>query len=450
MDGMPIQYLNGVDDELLGSTILDIMTGKDLLQGLGSTNPADADKGMYDYLVKTRNVIAARPDMVTNQNPADALRMYDYAIKYWNTPNRDKALEVLEREESKLMGLGAIVYPEGVDGLGGFWSSVKNVVKKTGQAVAKGAKFVANTVLRFNPISIAARTGVQLALRLNFNKISEKLYPGYLTPAQAQAQGISPEQHQKAIDALNNVKKLYNTVLKGKPDKLQKAIEYGSRKKWTKPIIEDEKSIINEVEANKNAKVDMEEDDGVDGLGEPVTATASAAAAAPFLVKIWNWTKGLVSKSEGNVNVIKDIANEVQEGKDNVNEVVKTVKDATGKSQPQTPQQPKAATPTEKTDNNSQTNNTMAENPNPSLMDKLKQPKTLLLIGSVALLAGGIYYMATRKPAPKTVSSGSQPAALSGIKSKKRRPARAKRKTSAKPKTAPRRRNSSVKSLKLK
>lgn len=457
---MPIQFLNGTEEALLGSTILDLMTGKDLLNGLGSPE-SDVDKGMYDYLVKTRNVIATRPDLVSNQNPQDAIKMYDYAIKHWNTPNRDKALDVLEREEMKMVGIGAIVYSEQIEGLYGFWGSVKNAVKKTGKAVGKGAKAAVNAVLRFNPISITARAGFQLALRMNFNKMSEKLFVGYLTPQQAQTNGITPAQHQKTIEALNNVKKLYVNVLKGKESKLKKAIEIGSKKKWNRPFIEDDKGANAIIEENKAEAVDME---ALSGLGEAITTAATATAAAPFVIKAWSYVKGLFTNEERAQHIKEAIATGMtkKEAKASYRAVKKAEDDLKKKEEAK-------ANARVKTQTNSNTassqessaiepekqitplkNSEKMNNPNPSVMDNIFKPKNLLIAGGV-LAAGFLLYKYVISPKPKVSASNVQSSgnALNGVRRKKRVKALPK-KTSAKRSTAPRRRKSSVKSLKLK
>lgn len=461
MDGMPIQFLNGTEEALLGSTILDLMTGKDLLNGLGNPE-SDVDKGMYDYLVKTRNVIAARPDLVSNQKHEDALKMYDYAIKYWNTPNRDKALDVLEREEKKMVGMGSIVYSEQIEGLSGFWGGVKNAVKKTGKAISKGAKAAVNAVLRFNPITITARAGFQLALRMNFNKMSEKLFVGYMTPQQAQANGITPAQHQKTIDALNNVKKLYVNVLKGKELKLKKAIEVGSKKKWSKAFIEDDKGANAIIEENKAEAVDME--DAVSGLGEPITAAATATAAAPFVIKAWNYVKGLFTNEEREQHIKDAMATGMtkKEAKASYRAVKKAEDDLKKKEEAEARARVKTQTnsnvPTEQgssviepeNQNISQQKTEEMNNPNPSVMDKILKPKNLLIAGGV-LVAGILMYKYVISPKPKASASSVQSSgsALNGVRRKKRAKALPK-KPSAKRSTALRRRKSSVKSLKLK
>jgi len=461
---MPIQFLNGTEEALLGSTILDLMTGKDLLNGLGSPE-SDIDKGMYDYLVKTRNVIAVRPDLVSNQKHQDALKMYDYAIKYWNTHQRDKALDVLELEENKMVGMGAIVYSEQIEGLSGFWGSVKKAVKKTGKAVAKGAKAAVNAVLRFNPISITARAGFQLALRMNFNKMSEKLIVGYMTPQQAQANSIAPAQHQKTIDALNNVKKLYVNVLKGKESKLKKAIEIGSKKKWSKAFIEDEKGANAIIEENKAQAVDME--DAVNGLGEAIMATATAAAA-PFVIKAWSYVKGLFTNEERQQHIKDAMATGMtkKEAKESYRAVKKAEDDLKKKEEAETKAKANAKDKTQ-TSSNAQSDQGKSvielenqnispqktekmNNPNPSVMDNLLKPKNLLIAGGV-FTAGFLLYKYVISPKQKSSSSNVQSSgsALNGVRRKKRAKALPK-KSSAKRSTAPRRRKSSVKSLKLK
>lgn len=126
LKGINIAVLDGASNE--EDHIKDIIEGK--FDGLGKLQNDDAT---YSYLVKTRNHIAANPLSVASvEDPVSFLQMLDYAIKYWNTPQREKALEVLIQNEDSLNikngfnpdEISGIDDPEYEDGLENDWSSI--------------------------------------------------------------------------------------------------------------------------------------------------------------------------------------------------------------------------------------------------------------------------------------------------------------------------------------
>lgn len=126
LKGINIAVLDGASNE--EDHIKDIIEGK--FDGLGKLKN---DEATYNYLVKTRNNIAANPLSVASvEDPVSFLQMLDYAIKYWNTPQREKALEVLIQNEDSLNikngfnpdEISGIDDPEYEDGLENDWSSI--------------------------------------------------------------------------------------------------------------------------------------------------------------------------------------------------------------------------------------------------------------------------------------------------------------------------------------
>jgi len=113
LDGLPVQMLNGTSFvsgvELAGGLyglygdIMAVTMGTDLF-GYGLGSDEDDEMAMYNYLVRTRDVIMRAPGMFkVMKNPVEVARMLDYAIRYWNTPMRDSALGHLEKEEQRLL-----------------------------------------------------------------------------------------------------------------------------------------------------------------------------------------------------------------------------------------------------------------------------------------------------------------------------------------------------------
>lgn len=304
LSGIPIQFLSGDTANSSAVDLVDVIIGNDLkgiADGLGT--PSEQDDQVFKYLVKTRNLIEQNPSMIEKvQNPKQALEMYDYAIKYWNTDKRVEALDKLAKIEEELIAKGNILLGVDLDndwqhdeqysgvesedpdysynyiqisGLGAKREKKETkpggFFKKVATGVKKGLKTAVTSVVKYNPLSIAARNGLLLALKINMFQMAEKLKFGYLTQEQAQAKGLDIAEWNKVKDALSKVENLFVKTLKGKPENIKEAIMSGKRK-------------------------------GFAGIGEPVSATAGTAAASGFIAKITSWLKninfkGMLAKS---------------------------------------------------------------------------------------------------------------------------------------------------------
>ncbi len=106
--GIPIEILagNGVDNDLLK-----IAFGEDLqgvIEGLGSAE--DDEAAMLRHLKRLRNTYVKHPDYIADfQDPVQAVKMLDYAIKYWDTPKRQEAIDILAKQEDNLIANGEII-----------------------------------------------------------------------------------------------------------------------------------------------------------------------------------------------------------------------------------------------------------------------------------------------------------------------------------------------------
>jgi hypothetical protein len=168
----------------------------------------------------------------------------------------------------------------------GFFKGISNAVKQVG----KGLKNVGKAIVRFNPVSIAARGGFLVAMKINLGKMAAKLKWGYATKEQAAAKGVNEAQWNKSKDALAKVERLFADKLQGKRDALRNAILKG-----------------------KAGNLDGIVEEEFQGLGEPVTA-ATLAAATPIIVAAIKILKdsGLLGKNE-NVDadaLAKEMAND--------------------------------------------------------------------------------------------------------------------------------------------
>ncbi|MCF8284651.1 MAG: hypothetical protein K9I48_06710 [Sphingobacteriales bacterium] len=242
------------------------------LSGLGSNTNSELDN-LYQHLITTRNAIAQNPNIIsTVDDPKAFLKMLDYAIQYWYTDKRDEALAVLSKNEEALNlrnGYSINAFDEDeLEGLGelgslkSFFSKVKKTVQKVGDKIGQGAKAVVKGVIRFNPVSIAARNGFLLALKLDVQKMASKLKWGYATKEQAAKKGISEAQWNKSKDALAKVERLFADKLQGKREALKNAMLKGRA-------------------GNLNGVV---EEMDFAGLGEPVSMAAAIASATPIIV----------------------------------------------------------------------------------------------------------------------------------------------------------------------
>ena len=244
--------------------------------GLGATtNQSDLDK-LYQNLVATRNAVAQNPGLVsTVDDPQALIKMLDYAIQYWYTDKRNEALEVLAKNEAQLNMRNGISTMNGLDfdndelalsgvNVKGFFTNVKNTVKTVGQKVGQAAKVAVKAVVKYNPLSIAARGGFLLAMKLNLGKMASKLKWAYGSQQQAAAKGVNAATWQKSKNALSKVESLFADKLQGSKSALQKAILKGKA-------------------GNLSGIV---EDQMLGQLGDPASATVIAAAAPVIIATI--------------------------------------------------------------------------------------------------------------------------------------------------------------------
>jgi len=334
LNGIPIAVLNGFNDSYdytrKQMSLLD-ENGLQLISGLGSSSgQMDA---IYSYLVQTRDFIRENPASVLTAGGAPAnLQALDYAIKNWNTPNREKSLELLAREEERWNELSGLNCPDDsqIGSLGKtkekkqFWSKVKDAAGKVKDAAGKvldkakdALKNVGQAIIKYNPVTVAMRGGFLLALKLDMFQMASELAPAiapaafpipvsgnYSTMAGAAggagtgkdpggagsgkggpptkprgktgAEGPPPSWVVSAEFHLNNakrryaaIKKLFVDTLQGKVENLDKAILEGAKRG-----------------AERAKRKSLKGLGSIGSLGEAVTATA-LVTAAPVLLKAY-------------------------------------------------------------------------------------------------------------------------------------------------------------------
>ncbi|MCT4643619.1 MAG: hypothetical protein N4A74_01435 [Carboxylicivirga sp.] len=343
--GLPISVLSGID--LAGGhqaqadheELIAIVSGVDFddaINGLG-----DADDATYRYLVRTRNFLLKNKEnkdkMAHIQNPDQFISMLDQAIKFWNTPQRDKVLAKLESIEARLAQKGLIKYDidaveglselddidEAIDGLngdrglGGFFKSLKRIgrkigkgIKKAAKKVGKVAKKVAKAIVRFNPLSIAIRGGLLAALRLNMFGIARKLQYAYLPDQLAPKYNIDAKKLKDLKKRHRRVRKLFKG-LQGKEKNLRKAILKGAKQKSRDFSLKGVDGLL----------ADLQGLEAIGELGElgqmgAVATAASVGAATGVLAKIKSWlkpVKNLFTKIKSKFSKAKKIKNTVSQ-----------------------------------------------------------------------------------------------------------------------------------------
>ena len=375
LNGINVAVLSGLNSDLDTVVMGSGLSGSDL----GATSAKQDLDSIYRHLVATRKSIAENPKMVSSiDDPQALIKMLDYAIQYFYTDKREEALAVLEKNEEQLnfrngfSGLGDDVFDHdeyALNGPGkkGFFKGIKNAVQKVG----KGLKEVGKAVVRFNPVSIAARGGFLVAMKTNLGKMAAKLKWGYATKEQAAAKGINEAQWNKSKDALAKVERLFADKLQGKRDALRNAILKG-----------------------KAGNLDGIIEADFQGLGEPVTA-ATLAAATPIIVAAIKILKdsGLLNKNE-NIDP-NDLAKEMANDPGAAEALQKAGSESGTESGGDASAQKSASTGTD---------DAAATGSGGGVMEFIKKNPVPAVIGG-GLLAFGIYKMVS-KPKKSTSLSG--------------------------------------------
>nr|WP_321409089.1 hypothetical protein [uncultured Carboxylicivirga sp.] len=449
--GLPIYALSGLD--LAGGTaahkddieLMAIVSGvdfEDAVNGLGN-----AEDATYRYLVRTRDFLlknkANKNKMAHIQNPDQFISMIDQAIKFWNTPKRDKVLEKLADIEDKLTANGLIKldtdaieglseqddYDSEIDGLqgqrglGGFFKSLKRIGKKIGKGIKKGVKVaakvtkkVAKAIVRFNPLSIAIRNGLLAALRLNMFGIAKKLQYAYLPDELASKYSIDAKKLKDLKKRHNKVRKLFKG-LQGKEKNLRKAILKGAKQKSKDFSLKGIDGLLSDLQGLESIGELAE----LGQLGVAATA-ASVGAATGVLAKIKSWLKpvaNIFNKIRGKA-AVKKVAKLTSQGK----EVSKALQHRASQYEQQvTPQQetyvqPESILPQTtsyqpvilKSGNNvaQTTSSSVPQNISPTKKGMSKGAKVGIGFGVAALIGTGAYFMFRKKDDKPKVKNTSQ------------------------------------------
>ena len=111
-----------------------------------------------------------------------------------------------------------------------FIDKIKNVVKQVGKGIKKGIKTIAKGLVRFNPLTIAARNGVLLAMKVNFRNLARKVSLGYETVEGAGRRGYDTPDLEKARQLVKKFEGIFEKI-GGKAENLKTQVLKGKDKK---------------------------------------------------------------------------------------------------------------------------------------------------------------------------------------------------------------------------
>lgn len=350
--GIPVAILSGINDaeELQGIT-----SGTDFeMSGFGGTSDPEAELGaLRNHLIRTRNFIQKNPESVLVQGGArNNLTMLNHAIKHWDTPNRMAALTEIaqaEHDSNVEMGLASPSDFNPHDDFSGYDDDVMNgldemdgtddladqingigktkggkkffqkVRKAAGNATARAkagvkkagafAKKSLKAVVRYNPLTLAARGGFLLVMNKGLFDLAWAVAPGYFTAEEAAAKGISEDHRQRAIKALAKVKQIFVNTLQGKEENLKKAIMAGY-------------THSSKVKGRLGA-IDYE------NLGGPTEAAAVTSAAVPVTSAASAVTAAGLKSKDG-LSILKKVVAFFKKHKDKIKQgltIAKNIKD---------------------------------------------------------------------------------------------------------------------------
>lgn len=335
--GIPVAVLSGTEND---AELNNILSGADFDEpGFGAVFSLESELGsLKNHLVRTRNYIVKNPQAVLYHGGATKnIQMLNHAIKHWDNENtRAQALHGLAEaehelnvqvglagiddydpdEDVSLMGFEEDSLGDDVNVLGKvkskkkFFQAVKNANKKiveahkkVGQKVVNTAKKALKAVVRYNPLTLAARGGFLLVIKKNMFGFSHALYPAILSESEARSKGYSSDEISKAKNAYGKIVNLFVKTLQGKEDNLKKQIKIGAEHFFKNHPLKG----VSEVES----------------LGEPITVAASVTAASSPIVAGAKILSNAGLKAAGNKKFIDIVLNFFKKNKEKIISVAK-------------------------------------------------------------------------------------------------------------------------------
>ena len=239
-----------------------------------------------------------------------------------------------------------------------------------GQRLKARVKKVGKAIVKFNPLTIASRGGVLVAMRMNIGKMASKLKWGYATQADVDAGKLTKAQWEASKKALAKTESIF-TKIGGDKAKLKIAILYGKGGKGT--LKGGELGIVGTGLGTIRTE-----------LGEVATG-AAIAAAIPVIVSIVKALQGAGIMKGDEVNAALSLLDKPDTIKELENELENEAQSGGGESS--------------------------------EGGDFIKKNKTMLIVGGVAV-AGVLAYTMLRGKKSKTANNGG----LSGVNKTQRKP----------------------------
>lgn len=209
-------------------------------------------------------------------------------------------------------------------------SSAEKKGGKLKEIIKKGL----NVINKVNPATVLLRNGILAAMKLNFLKVAQRLKYAYLSDAEALKKSIEPAKLRKLREVKAKIEKIFYGA-GGKVENLKNAILTGKgNEKSEVPVSGFYGLGESTVEMNLNTPLEkvlgqeiyysenmqgLQRIEGLEGLGEPVTAT-SIGAASGVLASI-----AAILKSLGNIFTKKEAGAEDFENTEEVSKEAEEV-----------------------------------------------------------------------------------------------------------------------------
>lgn len=161
--------------------------------------------------------------------------------------------------------------------------TTRDIAKATVQIGGKIFKFL---FLKINPLTVLTRNALRALISINFIGMATRLNVGLLTESQAAQFGYDRATWQKAVKAIERIKKLYSKM-GGNTSKLLSSITKGASKK---PLF------AKDIRPDSSVKFANNETEETTLGIEPATMSALIGLCSTFISIIWSWIKSVVAK----------------------------------------------------------------------------------------------------------------------------------------------------------
>ncbi len=254
---------------------------------------------------------------------------YNYEVPPIETIDKAMNLEFLdgidkEMPVSEINGVDAEDLLQGYEDMGELGkrlrdTKVAQTVKKKFQKVEQSKVYNklrkgVHAVNRINPATALLRAGILASLKLNVLKVAGQLRYGYLSNEQAQAKGFDMDKFNRLVGIKNRLQKIFYGA-GGKEENFKLAILKG-KGNYDKEVMAGLGAIdgntytidsdLSEILGIDSYDSEMQGVEGIEGLGEPATGAAIAAATS-VMTAIAGLLKGIGSlRKKPQANSVKE------------------------------------------------------------------------------------------------------------------------------------------------